>query len=126
MNQFTIRDMEVLSGVKAHTIRVWEQRFHMFEPKRTPGNIRYYDESDLRKLLNLSFLSQQGFKVSVLARMNQEELSRRVVDLSLTCTGNESRIQSLTMCMLQLDEVGFTQLLSAYIRESGLEKVILS
>jgi len=125
VNQFTIRDMEVLSGVKAHTIRVWEQRFHMFEPKRTPGNIRYYDESDLRKLLNLSFLSQQGFKVSVLARMNQEELSRRVVDLSLTCTGNESRIQSLTMCMLQLDEVGFTQLLSAYIRESGLEKVML-
>jgi len=117
--------MEVLSGVKAHTIRMWEQRFHMFEPRRTPGNIRYYNDSDLKKLLNLSFLTQQGYKVSVLARMSEEELSRRVVDLSLTCTGVESRIQSLTMHMLQLNELGFTQLLSVFIKESGLERVML-
>jgi DNA-binding transcriptional MerR regulator len=117
--------MEVLSGVKAHTIRMWEQRFHMFEPRRTPGNIRYYNDSDLKKLLNLSFLTQQGYKVSVLARMSEEELSRRVVDLSLTCTGVESRIQSLTMHMLQLNEMGFTQLLSVFIKESGLERVML-
>jgi DNA-binding transcriptional MerR regulator len=117
--------MEVLSGVKAHTIRMWEQRFHMFEPRRTPGNIRYYNDSDLKKLLNLSFLTQQGYKVSVLARMSEEELSRRVVDLSLTCTGDESRIQSLTMHMLQLNEMGFTQLLSVFIKESGLERVML-
>jgi DNA-binding transcriptional MerR regulator len=117
--------MEVLSGVKAHTIRMWEQRFQMFEPRRTPGNIRYYNDSDLKKLLNLSFLTQQGYKVSVLARMSEDELSRRVVDLSLTCTGDESRIQSLTMHMLQLNETGFTQLLSVFIRESGLERVML-
>lgn len=117
--------MEVLSGVKAHTIRMWEQRFHMFEPRRTPGNIRYYNDSDLKKLLNLSFLTQQGYKVSVLARMSEEELSRRVVDLSLTCTGDESRIQSLTMHMLQLNEMGFTQLLTVFIKESGLERVML-
>ncbi len=125
VNQFSIKDMEVLSGVKAHTIRMWEQRFHMFEPRRTPGNIRYYNDSDLKKLLNLSFLTQQGYKVSVLARMSEEELSRRVVDLSLTCTGVESRIQSLTMHMLQLNELGFTQLLSVFIKESGLERVML-
>jgi len=125
VNQFSIKDMEVLSGVKAHTIRMWEQRFHMFEPRRTPGNIRYYNDSDLKKLLNLSFLTQQGYKVSVLARMSEEELSRRVVDLSLTCTGVESRIQSLTMHMLQLNEMGFTQLLSVFIKESGLERVML-
>ncbi len=125
VNQFSIKDMEVLSGVKAHTIRMWEQRFHMFEPRRTPGNIRYYNDSDLKKLLNLSFLTQQGYKVSVLARMSEEELSRRVVDLSLTCTGDESRIQSLTMHMLQLNEMGFTQLLSVFIKESGLERVML-
>jgi len=117
--------MEILTGVKAHTIRMWEQRFQMFEPRRTPGNIRYYNESDLRKLLNLSFLSQQGYKVSVLARMNEDELSKRVADLSLICTGNESRIQTLTMYMLQLDEQGFTQLLTTYINESGLERVML-
>jgi len=117
--------MEVLSGVKAHTIRMWEQRFQMFEPRRTPGNIRYYNDSDLKKLLNLSFLTQQGYKVSILARMSEDELSRRVVDLSLTCTGDESRIQSLTMHMLQLNETGFTQLLSVFIRESGLERVML-
>ena len=117
--------MEILTGVKAHTIRMWEQRFQMFEPRRTPGNIRYYNESDLRKLLNLSFLSQQGYKVSVLARMNEDELSKRVADLSLICTGNESRIQTLTMYMLQLDEQGFTQLLTTYINESGLEWVML-
>ncbi|MFM7586506.1 MAG: MerR family transcriptional regulator, partial [Bacteroidota bacterium] len=125
VNQFSIKDMEVLSGVKAHTIRMWEQRFLMFEPRRTPGNIRYYNDSDLKKLLNLSFLTQQGYKVSVLARMSEEELSRRVVDLSLTCTGVESRIQSLTMHMLQLNELGFTQLLSVFIKESGLERVML-
>ncbi|MFM8492123.1 MAG: B12-binding domain-containing protein, partial [Bacteroidota bacterium] len=60
-----------------------------------------------------------------LARMSEEELSRRVVDLSLTCTGVESRIQSLTMHMLQLNELGFTQLLSVFIKESGLERVML-
>lgn len=125
VNQFSIKDMEVLSGVKAHTIRMWEQRFLMFEPRRTPGNIRYYNDSDLKKLLNLSFLTQQGYKVSVLARMSEEELSRRVVDLSLTCTGVESRIQSLTMHMLQLNELGFTKLLSVFIKESGLERVML-
>lgn len=117
--------MEVLSGVKAHTIRMWEQRFQMFEPQRTPGNIRYYNDSDLKKLLNLSFLTQQGYKVSVLAVMSDEELSKRVVDLSLSCTGNESRIQSLTMHMLQLNEAGFTQLLSVFLQESGLERVML-
>ncbi|MBM3918528.1 MAG: MerR family transcriptional regulator [Sphingomonadales bacterium] len=125
VKQFSIKDMEVLSGVKAHTIRMWEQRFQMFEPRRTPGNIRYYNETDLRKLLNLSYLSQQGYKVSVLARMSEEELSSRVLDLSLTCTGNEIRIQSLTMHMLQLNEPGFTQLLSVFIRDSGLERVML-
>jgi DNA-binding transcriptional MerR regulator len=63
-NVFSIKDLENISGVKAHTIRIWEKRYNLLQPKRTETNIRHYDLHNLQKLLNISFLNNNGFKIS--------------------------------------------------------------
>ncbi|MGB0167165.1 MAG: MerR family transcriptional regulator, partial [Luteibaculum sp.] len=78
MNRLSIKEIEAYTGVKAHTIRIWEQRYNLVEPKRTDTNIRYYDSRDLKKLLNISFLNQHGFKISKLADLSDKEICELV------------------------------------------------
>lgn len=82
MNFFSIKEIEALTGIKAHTIRIWEQRYAMVAPRRTDTNIRYYDEKDLKKLLNVSLLNRNGYKISEIAEMNNEELLQHVLKVS--------------------------------------------
>ena len=65
--QFSIKDLENLSGIKAHTIRIWEKRYQIFTPNRTETNIRFYSLDELQKLLNISFLNSYGYKISRVA-----------------------------------------------------------
>ena len=76
--EFSIKDLENLSGVKAHTIRIWEKRYKLLEPKRTTTNIRKYDLNNLKKLLNVSFLYNDGYKISKIAHLNNEELLKLI------------------------------------------------
>ena len=69
---FSIKDLENLSGVKAHTIRIWEKRYNLFEPHRTDTNIRYYSAKSLQKLLNVALLNKHNFKISKIAKIERE------------------------------------------------------
>jgi MerR family transcriptional regulator, light-induced transcriptional regulator len=69
MSVYSIKDLEHLSGIKAHTLRIWEQRYNIISPKRTETNIRLYDDVDLKLVLNISLLKDHGFKISEIARM---------------------------------------------------------
>ncbi|MEP2935018.1 MAG: MerR family transcriptional regulator [Gilvibacter sp.] len=80
--QFNIKDLENLSGVKAHTIRIWEKRYNLLEPNRTDTNIRKYDLESLKKLLNVTYLYNEGFKISKIARLSDSEIQHIIEDQS--------------------------------------------
>ncbi|NJK83899.1 MAG: MerR family transcriptional regulator, partial [Saprospiraceae bacterium] len=79
---YSIKDLEKLSGIKAHTIRVWEQRYGLIEPKRTKTNIRYYQDDDLKLILNIALLNKNGIKISRIAKMRREEIADKVSAIS--------------------------------------------
>ena len=82
MNTFTIKDLENLSGVKAHTIRIWEQRYNFLKPDRTETNIRLYSNAELKLLLNIALLNKYGFKISHIDKMNFKELNEKILSLT--------------------------------------------
>ena len=79
---YSIKDLEKLCGIKAHTLRIWEQRYSIVVPQRTKTNIRYYQDSDLKKLLNISLLNKNGIKISKIAKMKEEEIMAKVAEIS--------------------------------------------
>ena len=79
--EFTIKDLENFSGIKAHTIRIWEKRYNLLEPNRTESNIRYYDIYNLQKLLNVSFLNSNGLKISKIAELPESKLNATVREI---------------------------------------------
>ena len=76
MASYSIRDLEKLSGIKAHTIRIWEQRYSIIEPKRTVTNIRFYTDDDLQFVLNVAFLNKNGIRISKISKMSREEVGK--------------------------------------------------
>lgn len=126
-NQYSIKDLERLSGIKAHTIRIWEQRYGIIEPKRTPTNIRYYSDDDLRRILNISMLNQQGFKISHIAKMTDDEIQSEVLRLAATSGSSlESQIELLTLCMVEMDEDRFEKAMSNNILRHGFERTMIN
>jgi DNA-binding transcriptional MerR regulator len=81
-NVFSIKDLENFSGIKAHTIRIWEKRYRILEPDRTDSNIRTYSETELKKILNVAYLNRNGLKISKIARLAEDELSTKVMTIS--------------------------------------------
>ena len=77
MDLFTIKDLENLSGIKAHTLRIWEQRYNFLKPNRTYTNIRYYTNEELKKILNIALLNKYGFKISHIDKMNVQQINRK-------------------------------------------------
>jgi len=75
MGTYYIKDLESLIGIKAHTIRIWEQRYQLVTPKRTDTNIRYYDDNDVKLLLNISLLNKKGLKISKIANLSIPEIN---------------------------------------------------
>ena len=82
MGKYSIKELEKLSGIKAHTIRIWEKRHHIIEPQRTDTNIRFYDDDDLKKIINVSLLNANGIKISRIAGMSAEEMNSKIMALS--------------------------------------------
>jgi DNA-binding transcriptional MerR regulator len=122
---YSIRDLEKLTGIKAHTIRIWEQRYRLIEPARTDTNIRYYTDEDLRHLFNVSLLNRHGYKISHLARMQPEEIAVRVSDITEKSVGPNAQIDKMTLAMLHMDEVQLEQILAAYSCEFSFERSML-
>ena len=125
MNAFTIKDLENLSGVKAHTIRIWEQRYNFLKPQRTETNIRYYSNEELKTILNISLLNKYGFKISHIDRMSQEEIVQRILSLSDTDAIQERNVNELLKEMIDLNVDRLDKLISEYIALKGLERSMM-
>lgn len=103
-NAFSIKDLENLTGIKAHTIRIWEKRYNLLQPERTDTNIRYYDLESLQKLLNISFLNENGHKISKIAVLPKEKRAEMVRDIALKGASNNHALNLLKMAMLNFDQ----------------------
>ena len=124
MAQYSIKDVEMITGIKAHTLRIWEQRYNIPQPKRTATNIRYYDDEDLRMLLNISLLNLHGHKISEITRLSDQEVRELAINYSIHSEKHEVHIQSLMATMINLDEVSFEKILSTSILQYGLPKTV--
>lgn len=125
MNAFTIKDLENLSGVKAHTIRIWEQRYNFLKPQRTETNIRYYSNEELKTILNISLLNKYGFKISHIDRMSQEEIGQRILSLTDTDAIQERNVNELLKEMIDLNVERLDKIISDHISLKGLERSMM-
>jgi DNA-binding transcriptional MerR regulator/methylmalonyl-CoA mutase cobalamin-binding subunit len=124
MNAFTIKDLENLSGIKAHTIRIWEQRYSFLSPNRTDTNIRVYSNEELKTILNIALLNKYGFKISHIDQMNAEELKTKILSLSNLEAQHERIVNEMINCMIDIDFEQFETILDDHISKRGVEKSI--
>ena len=122
---YSIKDLEKLSGIKAHTIRIWEQRYGIITPKRTNTNIRYYQDADLKHLLNIALLNKNGTKISIIAKMDKSEIAQKVATISEVNFKHDTQIDALTIAMIEMDEYKFDRIISTYIQQLGFERTVL-
>lgn len=123
-HRYSIRDLEMLSGIRAHTLRIWEQRYGMLHPQRTETNIRYYTDEELRYILNVSILNQNGFKISRIVKMPREAVEQEVARITSVKCDHESQIDALVLCMMNLDETAFDQVFKNNLSRMGFEDLI--
>ncbi len=124
MAEYSIKDLEKISGIKAHTIRIWERRYNVIEPMRSETNIRKYNDSDLKRILNISILNQNGFKISKIAALDNQQLKERVLDLCIDTKNTNVQIESLVFSMLELNELKFNNVLTHSIIKRGFETTV--
>ncbi|MEX2596548.1 MAG: MerR family transcriptional regulator [Salibacteraceae bacterium] len=130
MGAYSIKDLEQLSGIKAHTIRIWEQRYGIVEPKRTETNIRYYDDFQLKHLLNIALLSKHGYKISKISRLTPIEFNAAIERLYEQTLLHETDVvldlnaNDLMVSMIDMDEDKFHRIYENSIKHNGFEKTI--
>ncbi len=124
MNSFTIKDLENLSGIKAHTIRIWEQRYHFLKPKRTDTNIRTYSNEELKTILNIALLNRYGFKISHIDKMKPEEINQKILSLDDSRAIQERLVNSLVQEMTDLDMDEFEKIFTNHIQSKGIERTV--
>ncbi len=124
MGKYSIKELEQLSGIKAHTIRIWEKRHKLIQPERTETNIRFYSDEDLKKIINISVLNSNGLKISKIATLTAADLSRKVVALSESKNVADLYIDQLVVAMVDLDEEEFEKQISSLNMKLGLERTI--
>ncbi len=119
MIRYSIKDLEKITGIKAHTIRIWEKRYGIVEPSRTQTNIRFYSDKDLRHLMNVAILNKYGYKISNIQSMTDVEISNSVVELTNQDLDNDHQVDNLVMAMIELDEPRFEKIISTSIIKDG-------
>lgn len=124
MNAFTIKDLENLTCIKAHTIRIWEQRYDFLKPQRTDTNIRYYNNEELKKILNIALLNKYGFKISHINKMNEEDIKAKILSINNIHAQQERIVNALIQAMVDMNLEGFESLMEEHIRAKGIEKTI--
>lgn len=125
MGKYSIKDLERLSGIKAHTIRIWEKRYRIVEPQRTPTNIRFYTDNDLKKVLNIALLNKAGVKISSIAEMSSMELKQKIEDYALIKDDFKYFLDNLVFATIDMDEKRFEKLLDRAILDYGMEKTMI-
>ncbi|WP_178988235.1 MerR family transcriptional regulator [Winogradskyella schleiferi] len=116
-NQFSIKDLENLTGIKAHTIRIWEKRYNLLEPKRTETNIRYYDLKSFQKLLNVSYLNNNGYKISKIAKIKEDEIPQLVREIAAESNLESHAINAFKLSMLNFDQALFYKTYNSLLKE---------
>jgi DNA-binding transcriptional MerR regulator len=124
MGKYSIKELEQLSGIKAHTIRIWEKRHKIIVPSRTSTNIRFYSDEDLKKIINVSLLNNHGIKISKIADMSLDDVNRTVLQISEQHQETTIHIDQLVVAMIDLEEEAFERILNNLILRYGFEKTI--
>jgi DNA-binding transcriptional MerR regulator len=127
LNVFSIKDLENFSGIKAHTIRIWEKRYKILEPDRTDSNIRTYSESELKKILNVAYLNRNGLKISKIARLDDDELTQKVMTISSKHDDVSQDFQpgKILMSAIRFNETSFKEALIPYVNNRGIEEAYI-
>ena len=124
MNAFTIRDLENISGIKAHTIRIWEQRYNFLKPQRSETNIRYYCNEELKTILNIALLNKHGYKISQIDKMEPGEICKKILELRQSDAKPEIIVNDLIKEMIDLRISEFEVTLDSYISDHGIENTV--
>jgi len=124
MSSYSIKDLEQISGIKAHTIRIWEQRYQFLQPSRTITNIRTYSSNELKTILNVSLLNKYGFKISHIDKMTSEQMEEKILSINQLDAQKERVVNNLIKEMVSMNMLGFEQQLDMYIAQKGIEKTI--
>ena len=122
---FSIKNLETFSGIKAHTLRIWEKRYNLLEPERTETNIRRYSLDNLRKLLNVTLLYDHGFKISKISRLSLEEISDSVSNIALKENSEQIAINALKLAMINFDCELFNKTYDEFISHSKFEFIFM-
>jgi len=124
LNVFSIKDLENFSGIKAHTIRIWEKRYKILKPDRTDSNIRTYSEAELKKILNVAYLNRNGLKISKIANLDDDKLTQQVMTVSSRNDHPDQNFQpgKILMSAIRFNETLFKEALSPFIRLQGIEE----
>jgi len=130
LESYQITDLERITGIKAHTIRIWEKRYNLIQPKRTATNIRYYDDSQVRKLLNVSSLLENGYKISSVAALSDVEINDIVSEISSTEQKPTDAIgtvfiNNLVGATIAYDETAFERIFTAALTRFGMHNTML-
>ena len=122
---FTIKDLENLTGIKAHTLRIWEQRYNFLTPSRSTTNIRSYSNEELKVLLNISLLNKYGFKISRIDQMSEDQIKQNILSFENTAAETEALSIELIKSMIEVDTQRFEHLLQKYISKNGIKDCII-
>ena len=127
INVFSIKDLESFSGIKAHTIRIWEKRYGILEPDRTDSNIRTYNETELKKILNVAYLNRNGLKISKIARLSEDELLKEVMTISSQNESTDQNFQpgKILMSAIRFNESQFRETLEPFVKNYGIEEAYI-
>ncbi len=125
MSTYYIKDLESLTGIKAHTIRIWEQRYNLVTPKRTGTNIRFYDDNDVKLLLNIALLNKKGLKISKIACLKTDEIHSQALDTCKQRNENDDLINSLVLATYKLDEGEINKIIANQIMKEGFENTLI-
>ncbi len=123
--QYSIKDLENLSLIKAHTIRIWEKRYSLIEPQRTDTNIRFYNDEDVKKLMNIAVLVQNGVKISHVAKLSPEEIKQKASFILQNPNDVDNQVKNLIISMVELSEQKFEKALNKSIITMGFEKTMM-
>jgi MerR family transcriptional regulator, light-induced transcriptional regulator len=124
MGRYSIKELEKLSGIKAHTIRIWEKRHRIIEPQRTSTNIRFYSDEDLVKIINVSMLNNHGVKISKIANMSFDEINQKILDVTSNQTEASAFIEQLVVAMIDLEEDRFDKIIATVVKRFGFERTV--
>ncbi len=114
MAGYSIKELERLSGIRAHTIRMWEKRYRLIDPQRSSSRVRAYSDEDLKKIINVSLLNNHGIKISLIARMSDGELKEKVLELGQSSHQAGIHIDALITSMLDFNEDSFQAVIAAF------------